>query len=116
MVAWVVPRLAWIIGALAACVVLAAVLALVVVPRLARWSDRRDAVVYAAARPAQLTAEPARTVQAAAERARQLRSREPPTAIANHYGPEFNIYGDAGQQAAARLIRQALTPEPSERS
>jgi sugar phosphate permease len=39
----------------------------------------------------------------------------PPTAIVNHYrGPSFHIYGDSGEQAAARIIRQALTPEPPE--
>jgi hypothetical protein len=27
----------------------------------------------------------------------------------NHYGPEFHIYGADGQDAAARLIRKALT-------
>lgn len=111
-VAWVVPRLAWIIGALAGVAVVAVVFALVVVPRIGAWVDGRNAVVYEAARPVQAAAEPAKAIAPAVQEPVTGRP-EPAAAIANHYGPEFHIYGD-GREAAARLIRQALTPEPPE--
>lgn len=57
--AYVVPRLAWVAGITAACVVLSVVLALTVVPRVARWSDGKDAAAYADQRPAWLAAQAA---------------------------------------------------------
>lgn len=53
--AWMAPRLAWVAGVTAACLVLSVVLALVVVPRVARWSDERDAAAYPAQLPARDT-------------------------------------------------------------
>jgi hypothetical protein len=114
---WVLPRLAWIAGLVAGSAVAAVVLALVVVPRLARRSDRRDAEVYAAlprsdrpGRPIALTA----TVQPPPGPRPGLSpdhkpAVEAPPMIVNHYGPEFHIYGAEGQDAAAALIRRALT-------
>lgn len=56
--AWVFPRLAWIAATLAGCWILAVVLALAVVPRLARRPGRTDAAAWQEPRPAPLTAAP----------------------------------------------------------
>ena len=74
---YVVPRLAWIAGITAACVVLSVVLAFTVVPRLARCSDERDAVTYAAQRPAQLASK--------ADRTAEPRAIEPPRETHLHF-------------------------------
>ncbi len=91
----------WVLPVVAACAVLAGVAVL----RLARWRARKDAALWAAQRPAQLRAEPARPV-AAAER----------PAIAPQV-VNFNFYG-ADVTGAAAVIRQALPQggEPDERT
>ena len=82
------------------------VLAVAGVVALMKWSDRRDARHAAQgslwiAREAIVSARPVSWPQA-------LQAPAPP-AIVNHYGPQFHIYGRDGEEAAARMIRQALT-------
>jgi hypothetical protein len=66
---WVLAWL-WLIAVVTgACAVLAVALALVVLPRAARWRDRRDVAGYEAQRPAWLAAEPVRQVPRTAPQA-----------------------------------------------
>jgi hypothetical protein len=92
--AWMAPRLAWLAGITAGCVVLSVVLALTVVPRLARWSDEKDAAAYADQRPAWLTAQAAPPVA-------------PPQAPAIEQHLHLHIH-DADATRAAAIIRNAI--------
>jgi len=94
--AWLLARIWWILAALAACAILASWAAL----RLGRYNDRHAAALWAQ-----------RSVQLRAEVIPPSVPAPPqPQAIEHHHhGPEFHIYGADGQEAAARLIRRALT-------
>ena len=84
-----------------ACAVSGA-LAVAIVIALARWADRRDA-----RRSATWQFQYVREVPATPAAPQVSRGIVP--AIEHHYhGPQFIINGDSGQEAAARLIRQAL--------
>jgi hypothetical protein len=93
---------------LVAGTITAAVVSLAVVILLTRATARREAACaaqLAARRPAMLTATAMPQV-----------NQGTAPAIEHHYhGPQFVINGDTGQEAAARLIRQALAvPEHQE--
>jgi hypothetical protein len=100
---WLLARIWWLIGGTA--VLAAAAIAAYIA--LARWTDRREAR-FADRRRTELAAQaaaelPHRPRPAAVEAAPQ------PPAIVNHYhGPQITIYGRDGEEAAARIIRQAL--------
>ena len=104
---WLLARIWWLIGG---TVVLAAAVVAAYIA-LSRWTDRREAR-FAERRRAELAERPAaglpqRPRPAAVEAAPQ------PPAIVNHYhGPHLTIYGRDGEEAAARIIRQAL-PGPA---
>jgi hypothetical protein len=73
---------------------------------LLRRRTRAHAAVLEASRPARLAAAMARP---------QVTATPPPPAIVNNYGPQIHVYGPAGQEAAAALMRKALTegkPQP----
>jgi len=103
---WLLARFWWVFGTLAACGALASWAAL----RLSRYNDRHAAAVWARSdrleRPITLTA----MVQPPPEPRPQLSEPSKP-AIHHCHGPEFHIHGADGQDAAARLIRKALTEE-----
>jgi hypothetical protein len=102
--AWLLARIWWILGTVAACGALACWGAL----WLGRYNDRHAAAVWARSdrleRPIALTA----MVQPPPEPRPQLSEPSKP-AIHHHHGAEFHIYGADGQDAAAQLIRKALT-------
>jgi hypothetical protein len=104
---WVLAYLWLIIAVGLACLILSAVLALAVVPRLTRWRDRRDAEAYAAIRPAQaipLASPPSGPAVPWPQR----QAIAPPQVV------NFNFYGVDADRAAA-LIRQALPGTAGER-
>ncbi len=95
-VAEIVLELIWYIAAFLAAVIIGVVVGAV----LLRRRTCAHAAVLEASRPARLAAATTRP---------QVTATVPaPTAIVNHYGPQFHIYGAKGQDAATLLIRKAL--------
>jgi hypothetical protein len=87
----------------AACAVVAVAAAV----RLSRFNAVQEARIGAE------LAERRKAAALTARSARQVAQDAAPGAIEHHcHGPSIHIHGGDGQQAAARLIRQALTPEP----
>jgi hypothetical protein len=93
---WLVMHIIEVAATSAAC----GVLAVVAVAALMRWADRRDAR-HAAARPLWSARKAPAVTSAAAPRV----TASPVPAIENHYHIHLP---DVGEQAAARIIRQAL--------
>jgi hypothetical protein len=101
-VAEIVLELIWYIAAFLAAVIVGVVVGAV----LLRRRTRAHAAVLEASRPARL----------AAATARPQVTATPPPAIVNNYGPQIHVYGHAGQDAAALLIRKALTGQVGDAS
>ena len=99
---WLLARIWWILGS-SAGVTVAAMLILARLMRWARARDERDAVAWT-------------------QRRVQLRAEAPPPIPAplpapqrqaiehHHYGPQIHVYGQDGEETAARIIRSALPP------
>lgn len=79
------------------------VLTIAAVVAVMRWQDRRQA-----RHAAQSSLWTARKVPGVPAPAVQQAGPVTPPAIVNHYGPELHIYGQDGEEAAARIIRQAI--------
>lgn len=106
---WLAAHVVEVLAVSAAC----GVLAVAAVVTLMRMGDRRDARQAAGPRLLTVRAEAVPLVTATATP--QVSQGTTP-AIEHHYhAPQFIINGEAGQEMAARLIRQALTvPAPEE--
>jgi hypothetical protein len=89
----VVLQLLWYIVAVLGAAIVGTVLAVVAVQRRVH----QHAAMLEATRPARLEAVTGRAV-----------TTQAPPAIVNNYGPQIHVYGDRGEQAAARIIRQAI--------
>jgi hypothetical protein len=102
LVEWVVSHVWQLIGA---TVLLVAVI-VAVVGALSRWTDRREAA-FAERRRLELAAQGAAELPRPQRPALEAVPRL--TAIEHyHYGPQVYVYGRDSEEAAARIIRQAL--------